>query len=58
MVKIAVTGDSIPNSVHEKGLSEAHNVEVKNYLEPTSDNILDKTDNYIYSTCTSKKHHK
>ena len=42
VLKIVVTADSIPNGVHEKGLPEAHNVQVKNYLQTASDNILVK----------------
>ena len=50
MVKILVTGDSIPLGVHEKGLSQAYRVKIKNYLGATNDNILDK----VYSLLKSK----
>ena len=58
VLKIVVTANSIPNGVHEKELPEAHNVQVKNYLQTASENILDKIENYKNSTCKSKGHHK
>lgn len=58
VLKIVVTANSIPNGVHEKELPEAHNVQVKNYLQTASENILDKIENYKNSTCKSKGYHK
>ena len=35
------------NEVNEKGLSKSLNVKVKNYPGATSENILDKTDDFL-----------
>ena len=42
-----MTGDSILNSMNEKGLSKSHNVNVKSYPGATSEDILDKINNLL-----------
>ena len=39
--KVVITGDSMLNGLHEKGLSMKHNVKVENYPGGTSETILD-----------------
>ena len=46
-VKTVVTGDSILNSMNEKGLSKSHNVNIKSYPGATSEDILDKINNLL-----------
>ena len=46
-VKTVVTGDSILNSMNEKGLSKSHSVNVKSYPGATSEDILDKINNLL-----------
>ena len=42
-----MTGDSILNSMNEKGLSKSHNVNVKSYPGATNEDILDKINNLL-----------
>ena len=45
--KVVITGDSMLNGLHEKGLSMNHNVKVKNYPGGTSETILDNIDDIV-----------
>ena len=45
--KIIIIGDSLLNSIHEKGLSKNHRVKVNNILAGTSDTIVDKLDDFL-----------
>ena len=45
--KIIIIGDSLLNSIHEKGLSKNHRVKVNNILAGTSDTMVDKLDDFL-----------
>ena len=45
--KIIIIGDSLLNSIHEKGLSKNHRVKVNNILAGTSDTIVDKLGDFL-----------
>ena len=45
--KVVITGDSMLNGLHEKGLSMNHKVKVKNYPGGTSETILDNIDDIV-----------
>ena len=45
--KIIIVGDSLLNSIHEKGLSKNHTVKVNNIPGGTSDAILDKLEDFL-----------
>ena len=45
--KVVITGDSMLNGLHEKGLSMNRNVKVKNYPGGTSEVILDNIDDIV-----------
>ena len=44
---IVVPGDSLLNGGKEKGLSENHNVRIKNYPGATSEKIIEKVDDFM-----------
>ena len=39
--KIVITGDSMPNGIHERGLSKQQQVKIQNFLGGTSETIVD-----------------
>ena len=45
--KLVITGESMLNGLHEKGLSMNHKVKVKNYPGGTSETILDNIDDIV-----------
>ena len=45
--KIIIVGDSLLNSINEKGLSKNHSVKVNNIPGGTSDGILDNLDDFL-----------
>ena len=42
--RVAVTGDSMLNGIHEKGMSKNYRVKVNNFAEGTSATILENID--------------
>ena len=47
--RVVITGDSILNGIHEKGLSRNHNVKIKNFSGGTSETIFENLNDIIKS---------
>ena len=45
--RVAITGDSMLNGIHEKGMSKNHRVNVNNFLGGTSATILENIDQLV-----------